>query len=113
MTPDNPIDDSTSTNKRHFARGKQPSLGASVHILDAPEASDYRGSLANVTIAGLAIDSLRPVPSGSRVVISAVGQPALRFLLPVHDRRIDNGFDRRRSQYDQDSGRLAENLIVQ
>jgi hypothetical protein len=68
-------------NRRRNPRGKQPALAASLHLLDAPDASDFRGDFANVSITGLAVDALRPVPVGSRLVISAVGQPALRFLL--------------------------------
>jgi len=73
-TPDVP-------NKRRNARGKQPALAAAIHILDAADASDFRGDLANVSITGLAVNAMRPVEVGSRIVISAVGQAALRFLL--------------------------------
>jgi hypothetical protein len=68
-------------NKRRHPRGKQPAIAASIHLLDVPDDSDFRGDLANVSITGLAVNAIRPVPVGSRLVISAVGQPALRFLL--------------------------------
>jgi hypothetical protein len=77
MNPETP-------DRRHDPRGKQPAIAASLHLLDAPDASDFRGDLANVSITGLAVDALRPVPVGSRLIVSAVGQPALRFLLLAH-----------------------------
>lgn len=81
MATDNPANKMTSDNRRRTTRGKQTALAAAIHMLDAPDSSDFRGDLANVTITGLAVDALRPVPVGSRLVISASGQPALRFLL--------------------------------
>jgi hypothetical protein len=69
------------SNRRRHPRGQQPAIAASLHLLDAPETSDFRGDLANVAITGLAVNAMRPVPAGSRLVVSAAAQPALRFLL--------------------------------
>jgi c-di-GMP-binding flagellar brake protein YcgR len=71
---------SDTASKRRHVRVKQRSLAAAIHILDAADTSNFRGELADISITGLAVNVMRPVPVGSRVVISAVGQSALRFL---------------------------------
>jgi hypothetical protein len=76
-----PMTTPDTSSKRRTPRGKQPAIAAAIHILDTADASDFRADLANVSITGLAVNAIRPVPVGSRIVVSAVGQAALRFLL--------------------------------
>jgi c-di-GMP-binding flagellar brake protein YcgR len=83
-----------TTSKRRHIRVKQKSLAAAIHILDAADTSDFRGELADISVTGLAVNVMRPVPEGSRIVISAVGQRALRFLFlaqVVHCTKLPTG----------------------